>query len=384
MTASAVPSLLLGFLRDSDPEALLRWAREDGGGDWDETLAEATREGLTPWLYRSLRKALPNGELPRGLAEWLERQFFGVAARNMMLAGELAGILRAFEKRGVRCAPLRGLALAERLYGDSAVRPMGDIDLLIRKDDLSQVAAVLHDLGYRDVDRRPGFARAFSYTLELYTDRHGGLVVEPHWTIAYPPFTDQVDMERVWARCGRGRVAGVETWLLGREALLLHLCLHIAHKDGAAPLLWLHELDRLLRREGTDIDWTEFLTLAGRGTLGALTAGVLREVQALFATPIPEEVLARLTQPSRSLDGRVLRLLSRSCTADGKESLAVFLTLEGFYAKLRYALALLFPSSEFMILHYGLHRRGQLGLAYARRVCRFSWEAMKGVAALLT
>ena len=51
----------------------------------------------------------------------------------------------------------------------------------------------------------------------------------------------------------RGRVLGTETWLLGREDLILHLCLHIIHSGRTAPLLWFVELDGLLREAA--IDW---------------------------------------------------------------------------------------------------------------------------------
>lgn len=78
-----------------------------------------------------------------------------------------------------------------------------------------------------------------------------------------------------------------------------------------------------------------------------------------------------------------MRLLAGASTVDGKESLAVFFTLKGFRAKLSYALALLFPSPEFMRLQYGLTRRSQLGLAYIRRFCRLFWESSKGLLKLL-
>src|SRR5439155_357127 len=120
----------------------------------------------------------------------------------------------ALAAAGIACAPLRGAALAERLYDHASARPAGDIDLLVRKTDLDAVEATLAALGFSAIDRRPGFAREFSYTLELARDAHGGVVVEPHWTLAYPPFADALDMERVWARCRRGRVDGRESLAL--------------------------------------------------------------------------------------------------------------------------------------------------------------------------
>ena len=381
-TPSAVHPFLMGVLRGSDPAALLSRGPDDG--NWKEVISDAAAHRLTCLLYRWLKGSDVGQRLPTELADRLEGGFFRLAARNMVLADELAGILRAFEAHGLPCAPLRGLALAEHLYGDITARPMGDLDLLVRKEDLPGVAAILQGLGFREMDRRAGFARAFSYTLKFFKDRHGWIVIEPHWTLTYPPFQDRIDMDGVWKRCVRGRVVGVETWLLGKEELLLHLCLHLAHRDGTAPLLWWYEVDCLVRRDQEAFDWSRFLSIAQEARLEFLLSRPLGQVKALFATPIPDQVLGRLTlQRPRSVEGRVTRLLAGASSVDGKESLAVLFTLKGFRPKLRYAFAILFPSSEFMRIQYGLTRRSQLGLAYVRRAGRFCWEGLKGVVQIL-
>lgn len=373
-----VHPLLMAILRGSDPETLLPLVHEEQ--EWEDLIKDAAAHGCIPLLYRWIKRADVHQRLPPRLLEDLEGQCVGVAALNMVLADELANILRQFEERGLPCVPLRGLALAERLYGDITARPMGDLDLLVRRRDLPAVTGLLGDLGFRELDRRPGFARAFSYTLEFLKDRHGGLVVEPHWTLTYPPFVDRIDMEGVWERCVRGRVVGVDTWLLGREDLLLHLCLHLAHRGGTAPLLWAYELDRLVRLEGEALDWSRVLSVARQGELQFLLSPVLGQVKTLFAAPVPEPVLGQLTREvPRSLEGRLARLLAGASGVDGTESLAAFFALKGFRTRLRYACGLLFPSPEFMRTRYGLVRRRQLGLAYCRRACRLGFESLKAV-----
>lgn len=379
-TLAPVHPFLLGVLRGSDPATLLSPASED---DWEEIIRDAAAHGLIPLLHRGLKRS-GAGRIPRGPAEELERAALGIAARNMLLAEELVAILRAFEARRLPCAPLRGPVLAEQLYGDSGARPMGDLDLLVRKGDLPLLVEILQDLGFRQMDRRNGFAQAFSYTLEFFKDRHGWVIVEPHWTIAYPPYVERINMEQVWKRCVRGQVVGVETWLLGDEEQLLHLCLHVAHRDGTAPLLWFYELDRLLRQDQATFDWSRFLSIAREAGLEFLLSRVLEKVRTIFATPVPAEVLNQLAAgPRRSLEGRLVRLLAGASSVDGKESLAVFFTLKGLRRKLRYALALLFPSPDFMLVQYGLAHRRQLGFAYLRRFCRFAWESLKGMMRLL-
>ncbi len=382
MTDAAVHPLLTGLLRGGDA-AMLR-PLVAGPGAWAAILDEAAAHGLTPWLYRWLDTSGARPSLPARLGDRLEREVFGVAARNMLLASELSAVLRACEDHRVPCAPVRGPALAEQLYGDITARPMGDLDVLVRKDDVPRVAAILRSLGFRQLDRRPGFAEAFSYTLVFLKDRHGWLIVEPHWTIVYPPFVERLDMTGVWARCVRGRVLGVESWVLGREDLLLHLGLHLTHPDGGAPLLWFSELDRLLRQDREHIDWSRLLSLAREAGCEVLLAEALGKVTALFGTPIPDHVseqLARILR--RSSDERLVRLVAAGSDADGREELAVFFTVKGVRARLRYALGLLFPSPRFMQIQHGVTGRVGLGWAYIRRFRRLLWTTTKGMLRLL-
>lgn len=375
-TPAPVHPFLLGVLRGSDAATLLPPASE---ADWEEIIRDAGAHGLIPLLHRRLKRS-GAGRIPPGPADELERAALGIAARNMLLSEELVAILRAFEAGRLPCAPLRGPVLAEQLYGDIGARPMGDLDLLVRKQDLAEAAEILQSLGFLEMDRRAGFARAYSYTLKFFKDRHGWVIVEPHWTLAYPPYVDRLDMERIWERCVRGRVLGVETWMLGREELVLHLCLHLLHRGVTAPLLWLYEVDQLLRQEQATFDWSRFSSLAHPAKLEFLLGQALRRVRAVFGTPVPERVVGELSlAPSGSVEGRLVRLLAGRSSVDGKESLSVLLTLGGVRPRIAYALALLFPSAEFMRMHYGLSTGWQLGLGYLRRLCRLSWDGVRGI-----
>lgn len=387
MMQPTVYPFLMSLLRGAETEDLAPSSLNAQA--WEQIITDATRQGLLPILYRWIKTSDSGRMPPAALLDQVREAVVGLAVRNVLLAQELGSILRACEARGVACVPLRGLALAELLYGDiTTTRPMGDLDLLVRKEELHGVAAILKGLGFQEVDRRPGFARAFSCTLEFFKERHGWVIVEPHWSIAYPPFVDRVDMDLVWKRCARGRVAGMEAWLLGRVDLLMHLCFHLIHRGESAPLLWLYELDRLLRQDITALDWSEVVFLTRQAGLEVFVAEALGRLKVLFDSPIPDDVLSQLkaqrrSRPAPALESRLLDLLARESYIDGGESFALLFTIKGLRTKIRYALALLFPSSQFMLLHYGLSSRKQLALSYLTRVVHFCWEGLKGIGGLL-
>ena len=366
MTVQAIHPFLAAFLADGPG----RPVSNPSAGEWETILDQVSRHGLM-YLLQGF------SGLPASLEERVHQECFGITARNLALAGELRKLLRTFRDQRIPCLPLRGLALAERLYGDIPPRPMGDIDLLVRKEDVHRVQALFEALGFSEMDRRPGFASAFSYTLKFFVERSVMVIVEPHWTIAYPPFVDRLDMEAVWGRCVPARVIGEQTLSLGREDLLVHLCLHLAHRDDA-PLLWLYELDHYLRQESDAMGWDLVISVSCEVGIERLVGHALNEAVAKFGAPVPADVIDSLDGLSGQTRPLAQRLVETS-KVDGVESLATFFAVKGLGAKFRYARALLFPQPSFMMLEYGLTHRRQLASAYVRRFYWFSWQAVKGL-----
>jgi hypothetical protein len=362
---------------------------------WERILLQTREQGLA---FRLL--GLP------GLPEWvtgrLRREALNVAARNLALAGRLREILGRLSAKGIEHAPIRGIALAERLYGALPVpalpaetrsrpalgptsslpaRPMGDIDLLVRKEDIGEIGAILTALGYEQMDRRRGFSPEFSYTLKFFRRSPTMVIVEPHWSIVYPPFVDRIDMDGVWGRCVRTRVLGEPALSLGREDLLIHLAVHLDRRHDA-PLLWWFELDRLLAREGGALQADLLVSICREAGVERIVARVLRRASDDFASPVPGGILASL-ELGRPRRPTLVDRLAASPAVEEREGLAQLLAAQGPAAKARYVGALLFPSARFMALQYGLDRRRDLVPAYLARLVRFIVEGTRGMARFL-
>ncbi len=90
-----------------------------------------------------------------------------------------------------------------------------------------------------------------------------------------------------------------DTWRLGQEDLLLHLCLHLLHKGEQSPLLWYYELDRLIRQQRSLLDWNVFVHQAQTMGQASLIADVLATLIHHFHSTIPDSIMSRLLHPSR-------------------------------------------------------------------------------------
>jgi Uncharacterised nucleotidyltransferase len=371
---------VMAILRGEELEAPLPCLADTQ--QWKSIRLDFAKHGLVFIFYRWLKERRQEHRLPELTLAELKVEACRQAAVNLMYAQELSQILRIFHGHAIRCAPLRGLRLGELLYGDMTQRPSGDIDVLVSKDSVSAVTAALTEFGYEELDRRPGFARTYSYTLEFVKHQHGWITVEPHWTLAYPPFAERLDMEAVWRRASRTEFLGAQCWHLDPADLLLHLCLHLVHGGAKTPLLWYMDLDRLVRSQ-PQLNWSILIRQATTTGQAALVARALRAVQSTLQTPIPDSVIQELDSYIGSDDRSFTLLIASGSSIDGVESFALALSLTGFRRITLFVWSILFPSRRFMQLHHGLTSSSAVAPWYAHRLYLLVRESLKAVGIVL-
>jgi len=132
-------TVLLDCLRKESAETKLTRLTQYGAADWEEIVATAERHGVGPLLYHSIKGLGDDLDLPGNVMEEMRRKYYVAAARNARLYRELQKILDLFAGREIPVIVLKGAHVAETVYGNIALRTMGDVDLLVDQDDLKAV-----------------------------------------------------------------------------------------------------------------------------------------------------------------------------------------------------------------------------------------------------
>jgi hypothetical protein len=120
--------------------------------DWACFAARACAHGVAPLLCAHLHKLGVVDHLTPHARAVLQSAYYRNAARNTLLFRVVADVLQACHRQGIAVIVLKGAALAETIYPHRAVRPMGDIDLLVQPEALEAMDDSLTALGYRFVD----------------------------------------------------------------------------------------------------------------------------------------------------------------------------------------------------------------------------------------
>ena len=283
-----VEQALTRFFCLTDAGSLSPSTTELTEGDWSEVIGAAVRHGLAPQLFDRLNDLGGLDGLPGGAARRLKRIYLGSLARGARQAAGLSEILDRFNRSGLPVIVLKGPHLAEKVYGDWALRPMGDFDLMVRKEDLDRAVELLKGSGY-EPSRGINIGSQVKINADLpVLSKRGGSDIELHWTLERPSSPFMIDVEGLWERAVMATVAGTGTLVLSDEDLLLHLCVHAAyHHRFSFGLLPLRDVSVVMERLGDGIDWRRFVERARRWNAERCVSLTLRLAQELFEFEVP-------------------------------------------------------------------------------------------------
>jgi hypothetical protein len=266
--------------------------------DWTYLLEAAYWHGTLPLLYRHLNAACPTS-IPDRFLNQLRDSVHEITAWNLLLMSQLIKLLGLFRSQGIEVLPFKGPVLAASVYGDIALRHFWDIDILVRKRDVSNAAQLLIDAGYSpqfNLSREQ--ERVYAQTYCEHTFRREGMgAVDLHWGLIPPQFSFAPDPELLWERTRRIDLGGHTVSTLSPEDMCLFFCLHGA-KHCWSQLNWIVDLCELIRAN-KDMDWELIIDqAAARGGRRMLFLGLFLAGDLLEA-PLPYEVAQRAREDRR-------------------------------------------------------------------------------------
>jgi hypothetical protein len=224
---------------------------------WKLLLSFADRHGTRPLLHQALADL--DGTVPSAEMSALQRSYQTNLHKALFLSRELIRIVDQLSALGIGVMPYKGLALAELAYGDIALRQAGDIDLLIRAQDLPRIRDAVHELGYTPhLNLSAAEERAYLKSgYERVFDGAGGPnLLEVQWAIQPRFYVIDFDMDGIFRRAATVTVAGRAMKTASPEDLLLILSAHAA-KHVWGRLVWLCDIARIMSLPTQNWSWIE-------------------------------------------------------------------------------------------------------------------------------
>ena len=254
---------------------------------WSDLPAQAELHGMAPLLWHHIRNS--GAEIPAETARTLLGLYLRHRLQNQIHARVLADIVKVLGAAAIQPIVLKGLALAYEYYPDPALRPISDIDLLLKQDEVLPALRLLADAGF-DVNFPPPTRKRIPKELTAVSPPTDGVrvSVELHH---YDPLGRSIvdhsfDDEFTGFNAPPHSTAMGEVMISVPDPmdtlryLIRHFTRHLFVSTHAnpMPLKWIADVVSLVERRAETIDWAQEPALLNR----------LEVIYSL--TPLPERL----------------------------------------------------------------------------------------------
>ncbi len=193
--------------------------------DWEMLLRQSEMEGMTPLLNKHLRESgsIFPASIRRSLAILTRRHNL----YTLLLAQALREVLERFQNEGLTPIVIKGAALCRTVYPDPSLRPMRDIDILMRDREAVQAKNILEKIGFQQ-STAPIPPAHFHLPAMLKKDHEFTICIEIHRGLYpdCPPYYPSVNFEELLGAARRFDVEGFSALTFGDEDMLWYLYQH--------------------------------------------------------------------------------------------------------------------------------------------------------------
>ena len=291
----AVTQLLRAALLDGEPAAR-SW--RDGRAALDQP--ERERPPAAIWLRPLLGASLDRLAIDDPLLPELRGARQDAGAANEKLFEHVAALVRSLEDDGTDVMVLKGAALGGGSEADPSLRPMSDVDILVRPDRATRALDLATGAGW--VARHVVDANFLAVKHAAHFADADGCQLDLHWYVFEECARADLD-DGFWRRSVAADFRTTAARRLGPADALLHACVHGARWTRTPGIRWVTDAWRIIERG--DVAWETLLAEAQRRSFIVRLRRPLRYLRGVLGAPIPEWVERSLAEMRPSLMERL-------------------------------------------------------------------------------
>ena len=299
-----------GNLWPSPAQELLLKAALDGDGRavdhylaWRERIdleAEFDRGSyrLLPLLYDTIARRGHDDRLMGRLKGTYRRTWCETQTRLQ----QAAEILRLFRAAGIETLVIKGLPLAVGIYRNPTLRPMSDLDVVVRRARAVEAIRLLEAHGWKRGPTARDDDVTYHHAMQFFHPAGGE--VDLHWQALMDCPGAQAEAW-FWEHAQEVQVKDVATLAPDATGLLLQTIIHGVRWNIEPPIRWIADATMILGRGREPVDWQRLLAFAVDQRLTCRLGLGLSHLAERFQQPIPATVLADLRRQPPSLVERI-------------------------------------------------------------------------------
>jgi hypothetical protein len=329
------------------------------GIDWDSFVVASVKSGTANLIYKNLLR-LHN--IPGDVLERFRNMYNNSVRNNILMVSEHDRIIDGLNDLSVDVISLKGPIASEEIFGDIGIYPSGDLDILVRIEDMGETCQYLESIGYCLVDQAfVAYRDYFIHERYHISFSNGRYVIEPHWNLFYRYFT--TPPEFWWDESITISSGGRKYLSLSPEKNVLYNAFRLFSKVFS-ELRFLAMLAEIVHRYEKELDWGKLFLYAKEYKFENLLRLTMRLSRDLLGAPVPED-----RAEIRGLVPHMLYKTARRMTLRGESDYPmnkIFLAFlrDDFVGALKVILRRLFPSQGEIVSRYRLPVDSRRAMVY--------------------
>lgn len=330
---------------------------------WNTLVSEASRHRIAPLMYHKIKLAEAESIIPKDVLLKLREKYLANAYRNTVLFHQLNEFVGCLNNKGIPVILLKGAHLAEFVYKDIALRPMSDLDIMVKEEHLSEVVRVAFNAGYQFFYEKKNAKEKsnenYNYDILKYYKHFQPLIhpetkclLEIHCFISNIGTPFEIPASDLWKDAQPEALNKNAVFLLSPEDFIIHLCLHAAYDHlfdfGLGAL---YDISMTIGHYGKKINWNEIQRRSSQWGTSQCLLLALYFTKKWMGAEIPDELFENF-YIDQMVHIAEERIFISSETASMHPHYIQWRNRKNMRDKMSYVFDVLFPSRDFMANRY--------------------------------
>ena len=348
--------------------------------DWNYFSSLANAHGVAALVWHNLEKQQLLAYIPAEIAAFLRGALMKSLSRNAFNTETMGEVLRLLYGKNIRAVLLKGLALEFTVYGNTGLRQMSDVDILISREQCMTARNILISNGYvslpvKSVIHKLILANTGKHLPSLIKN---GTSVEIHHKLFGG--RKNVLTRMLYETSYNIEIKGEEAYIPQPQIFFLYLVRHLyTHEMNNESQLRLYtDLVVLIEKYRDEIINYDLLTYASQAEMLEILACRLEPLRDLWGISFPgwiDDFIDKWYNPD-SINKFIFFLKSPKDNPPLDKARFyrhAISDIPGFHRKVLFLLGDIFPSVSFMKKRYNCTSTWKVLLFYPKRVGKILW-----------
>jgi hypothetical protein len=348
--------------------------------DWDYFGFLANEHGVAALIYHNLEELGFLNSLPGNVVTALKNSLMLSLGRNTFHEETISEVLRLLNNENIKVVLLKGMVLELEVYGNSGLRQMTDVDILLDHGHYKRARDILIENGYKSLPVKSVFHKP----IIAWSGKHlpsllkNGASIDMHLELfgGKKNILTSLLMENSYDITINGQKAHIPQPQLLFLYLVKHLYLHEIKNESQLRLYT--DLVVMIEKYHDKIINYDLIAFASKAGMSQILAWRLEPLRDLWGVPFPDwidDFIDKWYNPD-SINKFVFFLKSPKNNPSSGNALvyrSIIKEIPGFHRKILFVLGDIFPTFSFMKERYKCSNNLKALLYYPHRLGKVLW-----------